>query len=200
MAHLFLGLQSCIPWSRMNHHRQEGNGRRLDPSPVSLSAPHLTHSFHRLCTPFPAKPHPCMLACPLRQPVPVPTSSALDFGLRLPPSMPDPVSQGQSHHRDARVGAKGGIGGGGKGARGGLDLMDSKVGWDRDFPATHKPPESDRSWTSRQAWGGAAGAVRQDDSHLPKPHRLPPRISVNIGTLFRASTEGSVALRLKNKN
>lgn len=47
---------------------------------------------------------------------------------------------------------------------------------------------------------GPRGRRGQDDAQLPRPHRLSPRISVNIGTLFRASTEGSVALRLKNKN
>lgn len=57
------------------------------------------------------------------------------------------MSQGQSRHREAGVHAKGaGIGGGGGGGSGGgLGLLESKVGWDRDFPATLKSPESERS-------------------------------------------------------
>lgn len=57
------------------------------------------------------------------------------------------MSQGQSQHRDAGVHAKGAGtgGGGGGGAGGGLGLLESKVGWDRDFPATLKAPESERS-------------------------------------------------------
>lgn len=54
--------------------------------------------------------------------------------------------------------------------------------------------------TPSQREVGPRGRRGQDDSHLPRPHRLPPPISVNTGTLFGASTEGSVALRLKNKN
>lgn len=98
------------------------------------------------------------------------------------PCVPAPVLQEQSRHRDARIRAQGAEVG--TGARA-FPL------WERDFPATLWPP--------RQKEAGLQGRLGQDGCDLHRSYHHPLGVSLNIGTLFWASTEGSVALRLKNK-
>lgn len=161
-----------------------GSGRSLDPSAVCLTSslpalPALYLLPQKVLFLFPS-----YTILPLRPPVPVPTSSVLsqlDCSQRQLPCVPAPVSQEPSPHRDAGVYAKG------AGVGSGADLA---LG--RDFPATLWPP-SEKEASPR-------GRLGQDGSDLPRPYHHPLGVSLNIGTLFWASTESSVAPRLKNKN